>query len=139
MYSMIGSSFSFTVQPAAEALGRSIRQFKRLLLSGLASLRFQNTTGEDVFLPALAYSEQTLFDGIQRNSTCKSRRVTPGCNLPLKRTNTDSGISKRHHAGSGCESHTKPEPAGKENATGSGCVVATGTYSIRQQQTVQPE
>lgn len=42
----------------------------------------------------------------------KSRRVTPGCILPLKRTSTDSGISSGIVPVAAAKA-TKPEPAGK--------------------------
>ena len=42
-----------------------------------------------------------------------SRNVTPGCNSPLNRTNTDSGISKGITP-SAAANATNPEPAGKE-------------------------
>ena len=42
-----------------------------------------------------------------------SLKVIPGCNSPLKRTNTDSGISKGITPNAPAKA-TKPEPAGKD-------------------------
>ncbi len=42
----------------------------------------------------------------------RSRRVTPGCISPLKRTSTDSGISSGITPSAAAKA-TRPEPAGK--------------------------
>src|SRR5690625_5470050 len=47
----------------------------------------------------------------------RSRKVTPGCISPLKRTNTDSGISRGMTPVAAAKA-TSPEPAGKLSPMG---------------------
>ena len=47
----------------------------------------------------------------------RSRRVMPGCSLPLKRTSTDSGMSRGIMPRAAAKA-TRPEPAGKEMPMG---------------------
>jgi hypothetical protein len=68
----------------------------------------------------------------------RSRRVTPGCSVPLKRTSTDSGMSsgitpggrgERDQAGAGRERNADREPRVR---------VAAGADGVRQQHAVEP-
>ncbi len=68
----------------------------------------------------------------------RSRRVMPGCILPLKRTSTDSGMSSGITPVAAAKA-TRPEPGREGDADReAGVGVATGTDGIRQQQAVQP-
>ena len=68
-------------------------------------------------MPALATVNKPCLMAYKGIAFTKSRKVTPGCNLPLKRTNTDSGISKGITPVAAAKA-TKPEPAGKEIPNG---------------------
>ena len=114
MYSMIGSLLSFTVQPAAERSAEAsvnsnaCSTFK----SGKPSISKMRPE-KMFFLPALATVNKPALMAYKGIAFTKSRKVTPGCKLPEKRTNTDSGMSKGITPVAAANA-TKPEPAGNE-------------------------
>ena len=114
MYSIIGSLLSFTVQPAAERSADASVNSKACstFKSGRPSISRMRPE-KMFFLPALATVSKPCLIAYNGMAFTKSRRVTPGCSLPLKRTNTDSGISSGITPVAAAKA-TKPEPAGKE-------------------------
>ena len=114
MYSIIGSLLSFTVQPAAERSADASVNSKACstFKSGRPSISRMRPE-KMFFLPALATVSRPCLIAYSGMAFTKSRRVTPGCSLPLKRTNTDSGISSGITPVAAAKA-TKPEPAGKE-------------------------
>ena len=114
MYSIIGSLLSFTVQPAAERSADASVNSKACstFKSGRPSISRMRPE-KMFFLPALATVSKPCLIAYSGMAFTKSRRVTPGCSLPLKRTNTDSGISSGITPVAAAKA-TKPEPAGKE-------------------------
>ncbi len=78
------------VQPAAERSADASVSSNACSLSDPADLQFPECGQRRCFSSFLLNGQQTLFDCIQRNGVYRSRRVIPGCILPLKRTRTDS-------------------------------------------------
>ena len=112
-YSMIGSLFSLMVQPAAlrSADASDSSNACSTFRSGRPSI--SKIRPEKIFfLPALATVNRPCLIAYRGMACTKSRRVTPGCISPLKRTSTDSGIS-RGITPVAAANATKPEPAGK--------------------------
>ena len=111
---MIGSLCKCTVQPAAlrsadaSANSKACSAFK----SGKPSI--SKIRPEKIFFLPFFSTVNTPFLMAYRGIACtKSRKVTPGCILPLNRTKTLSGISKGITPVAAANA-TKPEPAGKE-------------------------
>ena len=118
MYSIIGSLLSFTVQPAAERSAEASDNSKACSTFKSGKPSISKIRPEKMFfLPALATVNKPCLMAYKGIAFTKSRKVTPGCNLPLKRTNTDSGISKGITPVAAAKA-TKPEPAGKEIPNG---------------------
>ncbi len=78
-----GSLFSLMVQPAAERSADASVAQRPAQLSDPADLQFRGCGREDVFLAFLLNGQQTLFDRISGMACTRSRRVMPGCILPL--------------------------------------------------------
>ena len=64
------------------------------------------------FLPCLATVSMPCLMAYSGIALTRSRSVTPGCILPLKRTSTDSGMSSGMVPVAAAKA-TRPEPAGK--------------------------
>ena len=85
------------------------------------------------FLPALANGQQASLDGVQGMACTRSRRVMPGCILPLKRTSTDSGMSRASRRWRRRSDQTGT--GGKGDTDGeAGVRVAASADGVRQQQ-----
>ena len=70
-----------------------------------------------LILPALATVNKPFLMPYKGIACTRSRKVTPGCISPLKRTNTDSGMSKGITPVAAANA-TSPEPAGNEMPMG---------------------
>ena len=112
--SITGSLFNLTVQPFAErsaeasANSKACSTFKSGKPS-ISKMRPLNT----FFLPCLPTVKSPALMAAYGMALTKSRKVMPGCMVPLKRTKTDSGMSSGM-APMAAANATNPEPAGKE-------------------------
>ena len=112
-YSMIGSLLRCTVQPAADRSAdasdssNACSTFK----SGRPSI--SSTRPEKMFfLPFFSTVSRPCLIAYIGIAFTRSRKVTPGCICPLKRTSTDSGMSSGITPVAAANA-TRPEPAGK--------------------------
>ena len=111
---MIGSLFSLMVQPAAErsadasVSSNACSTFR----SGRPSISRMRPE-KMFFLPFFSTVSRPCLIAYSGMACTRSRRVIPGCILPLKRTRTDSGISSGITPVAAANA-TRPEPAGKE-------------------------
>ena len=114
MYSIIGSLFNWIAQPPAERSADASDNSNACstLRSGKPSI--SNMRPENIFfLPCFSTVNKPFLMAYKGIALTKSRKVMPGCILPLKRINTDSGISNGITPVAAAKA-TKPEPAGKE-------------------------
>ena len=114
MYSMIGSLLRCTVQPPAERSAEASDNSNACstLRSGKPSI--SRIRPEKIFfLPFFSTVNKPCLIAYNGIALTRSRRVTPRCMLPLKRTRTDSGISRGITPVAAAKA-TRPEPAGKE-------------------------
>ncbi len=118
MYSMIGSLFRRTVQPAAERSAEASDSSKACstFRSGRPSISRMRPE-KMFFLPCLSTVSRPCLMAYSGIALTRSRSVTPGCILPLKRTSTDSGMSSGITPVAAAKA-TRPEPAGKQMPIG---------------------
>jgi len=69
------------------------------------------------FLPFFSTVSRPALIAYSGMALTRSRRVTPGCIVPLKRTSTDSGMSSGITPVAAAKA-TRPEPAGNEMPIG---------------------
>ncbi len=113
MYSMIGSLFRRTEQPAAERSAEASDSSNACSTFRSGRPSISRTRPEKMFfLPCLATVSRPDLMAYSGMALTRSRRVTPGCILPLKRTSTDSGMSSGITPVAAAKA-TRPEPAGK--------------------------
>ena len=118
MYSIMGSLFKWTVQPPAERSAEASESSNACstLRSGKPSI--SRIRPEKIFfLPCFSTVNKPFLIAYKGIAFTKSRKVMPGCILPLKRINTDSGISNGMTPVAAANA-TKPDPAGKEMPIG---------------------
>ena len=114
MYSMIGSLFNCTVQPAALRSAEASLSSKACSTFKSGKPSISKMRPEKIFfLPCFATVSSPCLIAYSGIACTKSRRVMPGCILPLNRTKTDSGISSGITPVAAAKA-TRPEPAGKE-------------------------
>ena len=113
-YSTIGSLFSLIVQPAAERSAEASVNSNACstFRSGRPSISRMRPE-KMFFLPFFSTVSRPCLIAYSGMACTRSRRVMPGCILPLKRTSTDSGISSGMTPVAAANA-TRPEPAGKE-------------------------
>ncbi|CFT97627.1 Uncharacterised protein [Bordetella pertussis] len=118
MYSMIGSLCRRTEQPAAERSAEASDSSKACstFRSGRPSISRMRPE-KMFFLPCLATVSRPCLMAYSGIALTRSRSVTPGCILPLKRTSTDSGMSSGITPVAAAKA-TRPEPAGNEMPIG---------------------
>ena len=118
MYSMMGSLFRCTVQPPAERSAEASDNSNACstLRSGKPSISKMRPE-KIFFLPCFATVSKPRLMAYKGIAFTKSRRVMPGCILPLNRMRTDSGMSSGITPVAAAKA-TKPEPAGKEMPMG---------------------
>ena len=106
------------VQPAAERSAEASLSSKACstFRSGRPSISRMRPE-KMFFLPALATVSRPARMAYSGIACTRSRRVTPGCIWPLKRTSTDSGMSSGITPVAAPKA-TRPEPAGKEMPIG---------------------
>ncbi|SCN46532.1 hypothetical protein BAZMOX_16396_0 [methanotrophic endosymbiont of Bathymodiolus azoricus (Menez Gwen)] len=118
IYSRIGASPKRIVQPAAERSAEAsdnsnaCSTFKSGKPS-ISKIRPEKT----FFLPFFSTVNKPFSIAAKGIALTKSRKVMPACISPVKRTKTDSGISKGMTPVAAANA-TKPEPAGKEMPIG---------------------
>ena len=114
MYSMIGSLFKWTVQPAAERSADASDNSNACSTFRSGKPSISKIRPEKMFfLPCFSTVNKPCLIAYNGIALTKSRKVTPGLSFPLKRTNTDSGISNGITPVAAANA-TKPEPAGNE-------------------------
>ncbi len=115
---MIGSLSRRTVQAAAERSAEASASSKAcsIFRSGRPSIS-RIRPEKMFFLPFLATVSRPWRIAYSGIAWTRSRRVTPGCSLPLKRTSTDSGMSSGMTPVAAANA-TRPEPAGNEMPIG---------------------
>ena len=124
---------------SSRALGRRVRQLKRLLHFQIRqAFDFQNTARELVDLASLGHRQQTLLDAVQRNRMYQITQGDAGLHLAFEAHQHRLGHVQRHHTGGSPKGHQTG--TGRErNADGeTGVRVATGAHGVGQQQTVEP-
>ncbi len=115
---MIGSLFRRTEQPAAERSAEASDSSNACSTFSSGRPSISRMRPEKMFfLPALATVSRPDLIAYSGIALTRSRRVTPGCILPLKRTSTDSGMSSGITPVAAAKA-TRPEPAGNEMPTG---------------------
>ena len=114
MYSIIGSLFSLIVQPPAERSADASANSKACSTFKSGKPSISKIRPEKIFfLPSFSTVNKPRSIAFSGMACTKSRSVIPGCISPLKRTNTDSGIS-RGITPVAAANATSPEPAGNE-------------------------
>mmetsp|Transcript_7830 Transcript_7830/g.21967 ORF Transcript_7830/g.21967 Transcript_7830/m.21967 type:complete len:267 (-) Transcript_7830:1452-2252(-) len=117
-YSHTGSGSSLMEQPAADLSADASDSSK-----ACSHLRWPNPSisrtlpEKTFFLPCFSTVNNPRWIAAWGIACTRSRNVMPGCMSPVKRTNTDSGISKGITPVAAAKA-TKPDPAGKEMPTG---------------------
>ncbi len=113
MYSITGAWLSLIVQPAAERSAEASDSSNACSTLRFGRPSISSTRPEKTFfLPALATVSRPALSAYSGIAWTRSRRVTPGCISPLKRTSTDSGMSSGITPVAAPKA-TRPEPAGK--------------------------
>ena len=113
MYSMTGSLFKRIVQPAAERSAEASDSSNACSAFRSGKPSISRMRPEKMFcLFCFSTVNKPALMAYKGIALTRSRKVTPGCILPLKRTNTDSGISRGITPVAAAKA-TKPEPAGK--------------------------
>ena len=113
MYSMMGSLFRCTVQPPALRSAEASLSSNACSTFKSGSPSISRMRPEKMFfLPCLATVSRPALMAYSGIAFTRSRRVTPDCILPLKRTSTLSGMSSGITPVAAPKA-TKPEPAGK--------------------------
>src|SRR5690554_73301 len=120
-------------------LGRSVRQFERLLDSQvLQTFDLQDTAGELVDLAFLLNSQHALLDAVQRDGVYQVTQGDARLHFAFEANQNRFRHIQRHNAG--CSSKCHQAGTGREGdahrETGVG--VTTGTYGVRQKHAVQP-
>mmetsp|Transcript_8583 Transcript_8583/g.12238 ORF Transcript_8583/g.12238 Transcript_8583/m.12238 type:complete len:216 (-) Transcript_8583:1947-2594(-) len=113
-YSMMGSSLSCMVQPAADRSAEASESSNACshLRSGRPSI--SRIRPEKIFFfPCLATVSRPICMAVYGMACTRSLRVTPGCMVPENRTRTDSGMSSGMIPVAPAKA-TSPDPAGKE-------------------------
>ena len=124
---------------ASTALGRCIAEFKSLLYFEIRqAFNFQNATREDIFLTLLGHSQQTGFDGVQRDRIDQITQGDTGLHLAFKAHQHTLRHIQRHHASGGAESNKTGACREANTNRKAGVAVATGTHGIGQQHAVEP-
>ncbi len=106
------------VQPAAERSAEASDSSKACstFRSGRPSISRMRPE-KMFFLPFFSTVSRPCLIAYSGIAWTRSRRVMPGCSLPLKRTSTDSGMSSGITPVAAAKA-TRPEPAGKEMPIG---------------------
>mmetsp|Transcript_2179 Transcript_2179/g.3049 ORF Transcript_2179/g.3049 Transcript_2179/m.3049 type:complete len:235 (-) Transcript_2179:1116-1820(-) len=113
-YSSMGSLSNLIVHPAADrsalaSLNSKACSHFKVGKPSISKIRPEKT----FFLPSLETVNKPFWMATYGMAWTKSRSVIPGCISPLKRTKTDSGISKGMIPVAAAKA-TNPDPAGKE-------------------------
>mmetsp|Transcript_23809 Transcript_23809/g.80314 ORF Transcript_23809/g.80314 Transcript_23809/m.80314 type:complete len:245 (+) Transcript_23809:117-851(+) len=117
-YSMIGSLSSLIVHPAADRSAEASESSKACSHLSCARPSISRTRPEKTFfLPAFSTVKRPRCSAAYGMAWTRSRSVMPGCMVPVKRTRTDSGMSKGMTPVAAANA-TRPDPAGKEMPMG---------------------
>ena len=113
-YSATDSSDRVTVQPAAERSADASDNSNACSTVKWSKPSISSTVPLNTFfLPFFSTVNKPISMALCGIACTRSRKVMPGCILPLKRTNTDSGMSNGITPVAAANA-TKPEPAGNE-------------------------
>ena len=114
MYSMIGSLFNWIAQPPAERSADASDSSNACSTFNSGRPSISNIRPEKMFfLLCFSTVSRPFLIAYKGIALTRSRKVMPGCIFPLKRTKTDSGMSKGITPVAAANA-TKPEPAGNE-------------------------
>ena len=124
---------------SSRALGRCVRQLKRLLdLEVGQAFDLQDTAREHVLLAGLGHGQETCLDGVQRNGMHQVAQGHARLHLALEAHQHRLGHVQRHHAG-GRTKGDQARACREGNADGkAGVRVTAGTHGVGQQQAVEP-
>mmetsp|Transcript_20800 Transcript_20800/g.38877 ORF Transcript_20800/g.38877 Transcript_20800/m.38877 type:complete len:246 (+) Transcript_20800:791-1528(+) len=114
-YSMMGSLGSLMVQPAAERSALASESSKACShLRSRSPQSISRTRPEKMFfLPCFSTVRRPISMALRGMAWTRSRRVIPGCMVPVNLTRTDSGMSRGMTPVAAAKA-TRPDPAGKE-------------------------